>query len=761
MYKRKILGILKYGTRGYAPTQKFQEGGFVAVSKPYDWREDPYEMMLLQQKAAQTNASIRAAGRKGGSSSSSANKKIDTFDRLKGGLPVTNAYINAKTAESQQEFYNKVRTSEEGWASSVEGQIAFKKVVNEGAALSEQAINEEKDFNDAFNKIETEDRKTLAISSNNGVMAQDGTGKVQRIQMATYLDNVDKFKVLTVDEFADWKKNADTGLQTNLTNEFLKENAVGANTMRKTYIDGKEDQIQYEFRSGHIVSKPNTGDAKGVDIVDLDMFKTGISNMMLGGSFYQGTSVQASSQNDFSTDVVNSIYADIMRSSASQSQLGASLAAEILSDGYHVAEIGKLKTSEEKLNYLEDRKKLLLVKKVVDKNNYGKSSSGAGAGAGTDEDVTSTHKAKASGLTADLNAIFDQKTAAQYTVGVENVNKKRTVSDVSLPMLRDGLTQANLDLVQDPKASVDQKAKANRFNRNIAIDTYSDNSQMYLPSGENMRSVLGNSAEIVKQFIAEDAVIAPNDTMPIVFMPVDAQGNIRTRDMLSLVPLKKDTRNKFLKSVKGKLPVPISTGADELLPGNTEAKKKADYQEYSNWLQKGADIKMYQQRSAANPQNQDMVNDFLMAQDAAAAIASASTRMKNITGDGITLQPMLGTWIIFDNDRHDIKANIETKVGNGFGKGMILEATPTEKTFLQDINGVDNSNYGMFNDHVYKMMIFTKIKSMGRAAAEGGDKLPAVAQMESIQQRMDDFMSTRSFISSPGNYDNVQLFLNQ
>jgi hypothetical protein len=52
MYKRKIMGILKYGTRGYAPakTQAFQEGGTVAVSKAYDWRDDPYELMLLQQR---------------------------------------------------------------------------------------------------------------------------------------------------------------------------------------------------------------------------------------------------------------------------------------------------------------------------------------------------------------------------------------------------------------------------------------------------------------------------------------------------------------------------------------------------------------------------------------------------------------------------------------------------------------------------------------------------------------------------------------
>jgi hypothetical protein len=39
---------------------------------------------------------------------------------------------------------------------------------------------------------------------------------------------------------SEWKKNEDTALQTNLSDEFLKENAVGYNTMRKTYIDGKE-----------------------------------------------------------------------------------------------------------------------------------------------------------------------------------------------------------------------------------------------------------------------------------------------------------------------------------------------------------------------------------------------------------------------------------------------------------------------------------------------------------------------------------------
>jgi hypothetical protein len=105
-------------------------------------------------------------------------------------------------------------------------------------------------------------------------MVRDATGKGQRLDMSTYVSNVDKFKVMTINEFSEWKKNEDTALQTNLSDEFLKENAVGYNTMRKTYIDGKEDVIQYAFRNGQIV-KAATGDALGEDIYDVELFKKG------------------------------------------------------------------------------------------------------------------------------------------------------------------------------------------------------------------------------------------------------------------------------------------------------------------------------------------------------------------------------------------------------------------------------------------------------------------------------------------------------
>jgi hypothetical protein len=52
-----------------------------------------------------------------------------------------------------------------------------------------------------------------------GVMVRDATGKVRDLT-CQLISNVDKFKVMTINEFSEWKKNEDTALQTNLSDEF-------------------------------------------------------------------------------------------------------------------------------------------------------------------------------------------------------------------------------------------------------------------------------------------------------------------------------------------------------------------------------------------------------------------------------------------------------------------------------------------------------------------------------------------------------------
>jgi hypothetical protein len=59
----------------------------------------------------------------------------------------------------------------------------------------------------------------------------------------------------------------------------------------------------------------------------------------------------------------------------------------------------------------------------------------------------------------DLEAVYNPNEVSQYTIGVNTDNIKRTVNDVNMPMVRGGLTAANLKLVIDPKASPDLKTQ--------------------------------------------------------------------------------------------------------------------------------------------------------------------------------------------------------------------------------------------------------------------------------------------------------------
>jgi hypothetical protein len=69
---------------------------------------------------------------------------------------------NDHASKSQEDYYNKVRSGEEGWASTTEGQIEFQKIVNEGKRLQEKLRQKQTLMH--LGKIDSEDMQT-AISS--------------------------------------------------------------------------------------------------------------------------------------------------------------------------------------------------------------------------------------------------------------------------------------------------------------------------------------------------------------------------------------------------------------------------------------------------------------------------------------------------------------------------------------------------------------------------------------------------------------------
>jgi hypothetical protein len=96
----------------------------------------------------------------------------------------------------------------------------------------------------------------------------------------------------------------------------------------------------------------------------------------------------------------------------------------------------------------------------------------------------------------------------------------------------------------------------------MQADSYTDKSEIYIPSGDNFRTLLGNSAEAVKQFISEDAVIAPRICLLYLCLWM-----LLVKKLGWLDSMKLDARRAFIKSSKGKLGgIVINTPAENLLP---------------------------------------------------------------------------------------------------------------------------------------------------------------------------------------------------
>jgi hypothetical protein len=63
------------------------------------------------------------------------------------------------------------------------------------------------------------------------------------------------------------------------------------------------------------------------------------------------------------------------------------------------------------------------------------------------------------------------------------------------------------------------------------------------------------------------------------------------------------------------------------------------------WMQKGMEVERYRKESIANPNSIPTANNFCHGR--AKVIQNSAATFKRVIGIAISLQPMLGTWIIF------------------------------------------------------------------------------------------------------------------
>jgi len=725
MRKRKIAGILMYGKRTYASngTQKFQSGGVSAFGAGYDWRDDPYELMLLEQKAREKNARITASSRK--KSGTTKPPKIEGFTALTGGLKSSRDAANAEFQQDQQAYYGAIKQNGIEWLSTPDAQIMHQAIVNKGIMLESSLKSEKEEFDIADKSITDEDRQVYAISSLGNVMVQrkseeTGRSEVAKVTLEDYANNTDKYQIMKIGDVSTWKRNYDYSRDNSIVQEFMQSGALGENTVFDRYFKGKKDYLQYSIdrTKGQIHlndGKMATGKMDG----DTGVWSRGLDNIMKGADFYSGDLKDLKDTNS-STEIAvrkaaDSLFNDVMSSAADRSILVASLRAEFLANNKSKAYLNTLETPKERMQFIDIGIKALLVSKILDAPKK-KSGSDSEGGGGTGE---VTFKANANLGVANYMAFTKGNNIEQYTIGDEiDVDGETRVIDINMPMVRGAISTGALNIVKDPKATITDK-KQNKLLSNSILDEQGDTSTIFSEKGQDFKKLLGSSTD-VSTYFGDHTSLDPNKPVHMALIPF-SNGEFVHGKAKGLAKVKMKSREDFIKvmSTHGDK---ITTPASDLLPGNLNPTAQNDYKKYQDWVQSGNAATVEKYREEAKGGGEKANNRFIRAKAAVETIKAAEIYITSIFGNKpVSLEPVFIVGIIGDGRKFGIK----DKLGE-----LVKDTTDKEEEFLEDTNGVDT---GWFNDPV-KFNVFIRANDIGRIAAIKGEKIGEVAQLQKYNE---------------------------
>jgi hypothetical protein len=742
MTKRKNTGLIRYGTRNYTKKlQKFQEGGFAAVSKAYDWRDDPYELMLLDQKSKEANSRIRA-----NKSSSGATPKIGGMKALTGGLDGATDAANAAFRDVYDRYTDSIKANGLAWVNSEEGQLMHQEIVNYGTQLEYKLKSQKTNFDEALGAIDNQDRNALAISSEGNIMVRrrDDPTQVTRMSLNDYMGNIKSVEALTISDFAKWKKEKDGSMNTTLEDEFLKKNAVDRGSIYDTFIKPFNNTLQYAIEGEKIMK--GDGTTKETQW-DKTTFRAGLKNILNDGSFEDAAQRGDNSQESFIGKAVTSMFTEIMEENrGDRSRLLASLQAEVLRDKGHLGKLMTITEPNERAKYLNTQVQLALINKVVDEGS--KKYSGGTETASTSSDINNVRASGSRGLSTILR-FFDGTQTKQYKMGQETIadGEERVVA-FTAPMVKGGLQQADLNLNLAPKDENEQKQ--NKLGENEAINQIAMTGEIYSESGDKL-SDLGMPSTFMDKY----GVITRGSQADVVMMPYDKDGNMMVKQFGQVTSIKLDIRKAFKKSMDealSKLDPPLDgIPANKLIPGSRDPKVQAAYSEYLMWVDKSmpdnlARIrKEYEEAENKTPELQANLNQAVAAYS---AVDKASKIIKGMFGN-VTMMPTLMVNVSFDNDDFDLKGAIEASAkASNYGVGTVQDLDKTEREFLQDTNKIDKTNY-FSPDHVYKTNIFMPLKTLQAQANEAGQKTAATIKLGNIDNEAKKFINASGLISNP------------
>ena len=768
MHKRKVAGILQYGNRlNYTKKiTKFQEGGHVAVSQGYDWREDPYELMLLQQKAAKDNAKLRYSAKNATKEKEQKPVKsiLGEFDSIKGGLDGSRKAAQQVADGMIQGFYDKLDKNGREWLYSDAASMEFYKIQTGISSLTEQIKSEKIEFDKLRDGISEDSLSAKAISTSGDAFgfAKDSNGKESPavIPMTKYYANPDAFKIGTLSELIDWKASQDVSGNNKIVATFLGDNALGDNDLRDMYIKDREE-VQFKIDKGMVIATADHASVNaGEEVGSVDQVLANIKGVLSGKAVVNPN--MATDELKILKDVINDVTISVYRSEiANNTRLRSSLLSQAVQDSRVMDHLKEL-PQEQRAAYMDKAIGALWIEKIISKNYPSKDGS-------TNSDGSPKITAKVDQAGGAYASMFDSAYKEQFTQGAilnisdgavskvyeygdskdENILRMAAIKFPARTGVLEPIVFSNADAKGEEK-------EQNFASRNNMIKNNLDVDRTYTLDGTPLDDVMPGGQN-AKDFLNESALIEPGSKVDFVALPTDSDGKPIHAETYWVNVLKVKTRHDYIKAYKAVTGKEPKFKAEDLVAGSSHDK---DYNAYKEWIQSGTNVAsaeaFYKAENKKSPNHKDTIAakrawDMAKLAEKSVHEATKSFKDKSAQYGGVTMR-LFGIYTVnyddaWTNDGLN-KAVVKAAKSRKFGSGGVRPNTSTTaKNNIVNINEVDRAiNF----EDIQSLKLLAPVRSMADRLAAGEDQnWTNRSEVEKIERELTTGLNSLGALSNP------------
>ena len=321
MQNRKKLGLIPYSAKVYTSKRikLFQGGGTItSVAEKYDWKDDPYEKMLIKNKLEEDKAKLAysaaktkadATAKKARETKAKEQREMayeDDFSlyELQGGFEGSRARYNKLFKGLQDIYYESIKSAgvnASAWARSSAGKEMYRTIVAKGIEFQNALKLEDEFYTTAKGSMESgKTEQTLAISGTGlhdadmfvSKAYKDKLGNIhdvyEEIKVTDYIANLAKpntdktkqgYNTVTMSELLEWKKTKDVsgtdGL--GLMKKYAIDGAMNLEEFYKESLEGMLKNVGVDITVSGKSAKVNG------ETMDLQKFKNDIATRIMGG----------------------------------------------------------------------------------------------------------------------------------------------------------------------------------------------------------------------------------------------------------------------------------------------------------------------------------------------------------------------------------------------------------------------------------------------------------------------------------------------